>query len=141
MDTREQRPLFTNAPKGLMLKRDTLHNGDYSIVGFEDKFAIERKGLSDFLGYVGAERKKTVAKLERLRDYEFKALVVEVDEDELYFGSMHSQIGAEVIRAGLTSFAVRYGVHVYITDDRNKIERVILDWAIKYYNIKKEVRR
>ena len=141
MDTREQDPLFKVMPKGLMIKRDTLKNGDYSIVGFEDRFAVERKGLSDFLGYVGAERRRTVEKLQRLQKYEFKALVIECDEDELYFGSMHSQVGAEVIRAGLTSFTVRYGLHLYVTDNRKKIERVMLDWAIKFYNIKKEVGR
>jgi ERCC4-type nuclease len=139
VDTREQMPLFTKIPKGLMIKKDTLHNGDYSIKGFEDKFAVERKGISDFLGYVGAERDKTIRKLKELTGYEFRALVIECDEDELYFGSMYSQIGAETIRASLVSFQVRYGLHVYISDDRKKIERVLLDWAIKFFNIKKEV--
>ena len=139
VDTREQKPLFTPPEKGLMVKTDTLHNGDYSILGFEDQFAVERKGISDFLGYISHERKRTVEKMKRLTQYAFKALVIESGEDELFFGSMYSKVSVEVIRAAQVSFQVRYGVHLFISADRSKIERVILDWAIKYYLIKKEV--
>lgn len=139
IDTREQAPLFTSIPKGLMIKRDTLHNGDYSIAGFEDRFAVERKGISDFLAYITFERPRTVEKLKRLQEYEFKALVIESDEDELYYGSIYSGTSAEVIRAAIISFQVRYGLHVYINKDRGNIERTVLDWAVKFWNIKKEV--
>lgn len=138
VDTREQTPLFVKMPKGMVVTRDTLKHGDYSILGFEDRFTIERKGMSDFLGYVSHERKKTVEKMKVFKGMDFAALVVEVDEDELYFGSVHSLVGAEVIRQALVSFQVRYGVHVYVTDDREKIERVVLDWMIKYYKVMKE---
>ena len=138
IDTREQLPLFEKMPKGLVVKRDTLKDGDYSIMGMEGVFAVERKGMSDFLAYISHERQKTVEKMKRLSTFGFAALIVEVDEDELYHGSMYSKVGAEVIRAAILSFQVRYGVHVYITDDRKKIERVLLDWAIKFWNVRKE---
>jgi ERCC4-type nuclease len=138
IDTREQDLLFDKMPKGLTVKRDKLDDGDYSIVGFEGTFAIERKKISDFLGYITHEREKTITKMKRLAKMDFAALVIEVDEDELYFGSSYSQVGAEVIRAALVSFQVRYGVHIYMSNDRGKIERWILDWAIKYHNVKKE---
>jgi ERCC4-type nuclease len=138
IDTREQSPLFNTLPKGLVVVRDTLHNGDYSIRGYEDVFAVERKGMSDFHGYVTVERAKTVEKLTRLASYEFKGLVIEVDEDELHWGNVHVMPRPEVVRQSLVSFQVRYGLHVYISDDRSKIERKVLDWAIKFFLIKSE---
>jgi len=47
-DTREQKPLFADPPEGLQVITGTLLHGDYSIRGFETKFAIERKQMSDF---------------------------------------------------------------------------------------------
>ena len=61
IDTRERNPLCT-AVKGLTVCRDTLKDGDYSIRGFEDRFAVERKQVSDFFSYIGRERKKTIRK-------------------------------------------------------------------------------
>ena len=139
IDTREQTPLFKKPPKGLMIKRDTLKNGDYSIVGFEDVFAVERKNPSDFLGYITHGRDKAVEKLKRLKEYEFKALMIECDEDALYFGNLYSNVHPEAIRQSLISFQVRYGVHVYFSDDIKRLERLLLDLAIKFYMVKKAV--
>ena len=66
-DTREQKPLFTDPPDGLEVITDTLPHGDYSIRGFEDRFAIERKQMSDFYGYIGKERERTTRKMEEFR--------------------------------------------------------------------------
>lgn len=48
-DTREQTPL-TAWPEFVAVKNGTLHTGDYSILGWENCFSIERKSLSDFAG-------------------------------------------------------------------------------------------
>jgi len=72
-DTREQLPLFTPERQSrdttflyrdeLLITTGTLHNGDYSVIGYENKVCIELKRLSDFLSYLGTERKKTEHKL------------------------------------------------------------------------------
>ena len=140
VDTREQLPLFTPPPQGLVLTRDTLHNGDYSIRGFEDRIAVERKGVSDFLTYITVEREKTQKKLDRMKSFDFKALVIEEDEDMLYFASPYSAVSPEAIRQSLVSMQIRYGLHLYMSSDRKKIERMVLDWFIKYFNVKREAR-
>jgi len=138
-DTREQTPLFgTRLPKGLILCSTTLIDGDYSIQGFRDKFAIERKGISDLLSYCTTEREKTKAKMERFKQMEFVALVIESRESDIYRPYLHSTISPEVVRQAIVSFQIRYGIHVYI-GSRENISRYVLDIMIKYYLVKKEL--
>ena len=141
-DTREQLPLFEEVPKGLSILRSTLHFGDYSIKGFETKFGVERKQMSDLYSYVGKERARTVKKLEQLRKLDFAALIVEVSFEDLKIPySFSSRITPEMIRQFIVSVNIRYGVHVYCDKDRGNLEMYLLDRAIKYYRIQREVER
>lgn len=137
VDTREQNPLWMpKPPKGLVLCRDTLHLGDYSIKGFENKFAIERKA-ADLFPYLTSERAKTKEKLISLSSCDFKALVIEYSEYELlYQPQFYTNISIEVIRQSLVSFEIKYGLHVYY-GERRDLERKVLDWMIYYYNLQR----
>jgi len=138
VDTREQNPLWLPKPmKDLVIMRGTLSNGDYSIRGFEDKFAVERK-QNDIFAYLTSERKKTKEKLERLMRYDFKALVIEFEEDELYMPHFYTDISPEVIRQSLISFEIKYGIHVFY-GGRKALERKVLDWMIYYWKFKRLV--
>jgi len=138
VDTREQNPLWLPKPiKDLVIVRGTLSNGDYSIRGFEDRFAVERKE-SDLFAYLTSERKKTKEKLIRLLPYEFKALVIEFEESELYMPQLFTDIPPEVIRQSLVSFEIKYGIHIFY-GDRQAIERKVLDWMIYYWKFKHNV--
>lgn len=138
-DTREREPLFKIPPKGLVMVRDTLTDGDYSVRGFESKMAIERKMVSDFFAYIGKERDRTVLKLRRLSAMHFAALVIEAEEDELYMPQMYTALCQEHVRAFFRSLRVRYGIHLYISPDREKIERYVLDSLTKAYEIFREI--
>ena len=127
IDTREQHPLFHPLPKGLLVVRDTLTHGDYSIRGFENKIAIERKKMSDLMSYIGIERDKTAVKLHAMKDLYFKALVVEEAWDDLFLPKQYSKVPAEVIRQALVSFNVRFGLHIFVHPYREVIERWVLD--------------
>lgn len=138
-DTREQKPLFARKPKGLTVINRALKNGDYSIQGFEDQFFIERKGISDFFSYIGKERERTVEKLDNIKHFKFKALVIEADESDLLKEQQFSTIPPEVTRQALVTFEMRYGIHIYYSQKRTDIARWVLDRAIKFYNIQREV--
>ena len=136
-DTREARPLFTRIPKGLTVMSKCLKYGDYSILGFEDKFCVERKA-SDIYSYCGVERDKTVKKMNEFKKMDFVGLSIEGKESELYQYQQFSKLHPESLRGALISFQVRSHVHLYIGNRENCI-RVLLDWAVKYYNVMKEV--
>ena len=136
IDTREQAPLWLPKPmKDLVIMRGTLTNGDYSIRGYENTFAIERK-QHDIFSYLTGEREKTKVKLEKLRGYEFKALVIEFEEDELYMPHFFTDISPEVVRQSLVSFEIKYGIHVFY-GNRKALERKVLDWMIYYWKFKR----
>lgn len=142
-DTREQKPLFDSPPEGLEVITDTLHDGDYSLKGFEDKFCVERKCMSDFYSYIGKERDRTTRKMEEFREIisrgGFVGLVVEASESDILTGYIMSRVSPETARQALVSFEVRYGVHVYYSRSRGDIARWILDRAIKFYKVQREV--
>ena len=132
-DTREQQPLFTRT-KDLMVLVKTLHDGDYSIRGFEDQFAIELKRESDFYGYIGAERDKTIKKLKRLAGFDFAALVVEgLSWDDLAVQNSRSALTPSHVRGFVASLNTIHGIHFFCHRDRKIVERWILDRAVKFY--------
>jgi ERCC4-type nuclease len=143
VDTRERKPLFTDALDGLVILEASLPHGDYSLQGFEERFCIERKQISDFYTYIGKERDRTTRKMERFREMISRGgwvgLVVEAMEADLLSGYVMSRVSPETARQALVSFEVRYGIHVYYSRSRRDISRWVLDRAIKFYRIQREV--
>jgi len=137
IDTREQDMLFKHPRKGLVIVRDTLQYGDYSIRGFESQIAIERKNLSDLYGSIGKGRERFKAELEELAKYERKWLLIEATEDQVLSWQEFSTLHPNVARGFLVSLEIRYGIGVCYQPDRHKAERWILDRFIRYYNHKR----
>ena len=145
-DTREQQPLFdsTVVIPGLTVINVGLTYGDYSVKGFEDRFVVERKSLGDFFQYIGKQHQATTRKMQEFRELAsqgaFVGLAIEAAEPDLLSGYIMSQVTPEMVRQALVSFEVRYGVHVYYSRSRQDITRWILDRAIKFYRIQREVK-
>lgn len=82
IDSREQQPLDLS-PIGKVEVRG-LSTGDYSLVGFEDQIAIERKSLQDFVQcVVGKNRERFEKELHRLMAYPCRAVVLEASYPHL----------------------------------------------------------
>ncbi len=89
IDTREQRPFAfdriaadAEAGGGLWQVRavpHTLASGDYSLAGYADRVAVERKSLSDLYSTISQGRARFVRELERLAGFDFAAVVIESD--------------------------------------------------------------
>ncbi len=137
VDTREQLPLFTKPPKGLLLVRDYLTDGDYSLRGFQDKICFERKA-SDIFSYCTSEQEKTKKKMERFKSFEFVGLIIELKESSLFQFQTFTAAHPESIRGALISFEVRYGVHIFY-GNRENCARWMLDRMVKYWKIKHEI--
>ena len=118
--------------------RDTLPVGDYSIRGWENQVAVERKTISDLLGCLGNDRERFKRELEKLKVYEWKAISVEGTEDELFQFHDFSLMDPNSVRQSVVSINIRYGVQFYFNSKRLSIERWILDHLIKFFRVKRE---
>ena len=69
----------------LVVKSEFQHliTGDYSIVGFEEEIAVERKSLEDLFGTLSGGRSRFRAEMGRLSEMDFAAIVVEATWGEI----------------------------------------------------------
>ena len=130
MDTREQRPLVL--PNS---RRATLSTGDYSVEGYENLIAVERKEHGDFVGCVGRERERFERELARLATFEYPALVLECTMADLLAGTRFSEVHPHAAVGSLIAWSVKYRVPVWLAGDRRTAAatvRKILEDAVKY---------
>ena len=145
VDTREQHsPLFLDKPpKGLMVMRDTLKDGDYGLKGISN-FAIEKKYHGDLFPYCSSEQRlKTKPKMERFKkmidDGGWVGLVIEDTMANIFKWQQYCDVTPESVRGALTAFSINYHVHVHFAGNRENTARWILDHAVRYYNMVHEV--
>lgn len=143
-DTREQQSIFSEDDElRPIIETRVLHDGDYSIAGYEDLFAIERKKMSDLYAYCGREfKEKTVKKLARFTEMiaagGYVALIIQATEYTVLGGMSFSKLPPEVVRQQIASFEVRYGIHVYYNLYSKNLRRWTVDRMLKFYKYEKE---
>lgn len=125
IDTREQTPLIL---PGLRTVTRGLVSGDYSLVGAEHLFAIERKSLNDLVGCVTRERERFERELIRLRGYRFRRLLIVGTEDELANGDYTSTTPPAAVMASLITWEVRFDVPVVFCDDAEVAGGMVEAW-------------
>ena len=77
VDTREQTP-WAFDPAAVDVTVGTLRTGDYALAG-DDRFAIERKSMDDFLGTISTGWPRFVREVNRMQDWAAKVVIVEGD--------------------------------------------------------------
>jgi ERCC4-type nuclease len=131
VDTREQTPLFLTSKPWIIYKK--LDQGDYSVLGFEDRIAIERKSISDLLSVIGKNRERFEREIARLKDYWWKGLLIEGTEKDIYDIHRFSSVHPNARYHSLASFEIR-GLHIYYAEDRRKARWWMLSRLVKLYN-------
>ena len=113
IDTREQLPYeFEDS-----ITR-TLQTGDYSLFGYEDQITVERKTKADAYGTIGKGRTRFIKELERLREIDYSAIVVEASLTNFVEPPRFSQLNPKSAINSLLAWSIRYGVHIYFADNR-----------------------
>jgi ERCC4-type nuclease len=121
VDTREQRP-FRFANTDILVITNTLTTGDYSLRGFTDKVAVERKEYGDFLNCVARQRQRFMAEMDRLRAIPYRLLVIETDFSNIAAGN-HPMIRVNPESAvGTIVRLVCSGIPVVTAGDRKRAE-------------------
>ena len=114
-DSREKRPVgFSEAVE---VKVAALDAGDYSLAGFEDQVAVERKSLSDLIGSITSGRDRFTRELARLRCYRFAAIVIEARWEDILMGTHGRAVHPNAVMGTLMSFSMKYGIHIVMAGD------------------------
>jgi DNA excision repair protein ERCC-4 len=133
IDTREQKPFSFDAFPGATTETATLAAGDYSLPGFEDRAAVERKSLDDLIGcLMGSNRDRFERELARTRHYDLFAVVVEASLDDLARGHYKSQMKAHSAAQSLFAFQVRYRLSIVWAGNRHRAEYCTFSLLEKY---------
>ena len=108
VDSREQAPFsFSHERYGVELVRGTLTVGDYSLVGLEDKVAVERKSLPDLVLCLGRERDRFERELQRGAALDAFCVVVEAGWTELSGGKYRSRMQPHAACQSVAAFMSR----------------------------------
>jgi ERCC4-type nuclease len=128
IDTREQRPYKF---KDVVTK--TLESGDYSLLGFEDKVAVERKSKPDIYGSFGKGRDRFEREIKRLSKYDYAAIVIESDLKGLLIAPTFSHMNPKSVINSLVSWSIRYGIFIYFASDRKHARSLTYRILEKYW--------
>ena len=129
IDNREQTPLqFRN----LCSMRGSLYSGDYSVLGLEHKFAVERKSIADLVGSVTSGRERFERELHRLRGYDFKRLLIVGTEEDVINHNYRSKANPKSVLGSIYAFEVRYDIPVVWGVNEEISALKIEQWAFRY---------
>jgi DNA excision repair protein ERCC-4 len=131
IDTREQlRYMFD----GYESYRTTLATGDYSLEGFEDRLAVERKNHADAWSMLTGERKRFERCLERMARLDRAAIVIEASMAEFCVPPPQvKRVNAATAMGSYISWSTKYRIPVYFAENRQWGERVTLRVLAAYY--------
>lgn len=146
VDTREQAPLdFTGLCPFVVAG---LKTGDYSFVGAEHAFCVERKGLADLHGTVISDRPRFTREIERMAHYEYAAILIEGTVGDVLSFTLPPRAAAHFTPAqlmahprtiinSLLSWEIEYGIHVhFVSTDRNLCRALVLSLARRFWRKK-----
>ena len=127
VDSREQTP-FTFAGYPVEVAVGTLASGDYSLHGFENRIAIERKSLADLVGCLSGERDRFERELQRLKAVDAGCVIIESPTADLLAGKFRSRMSPDAAWQSVIAFQMRYRIPFIFCQDRGGAERTCFDY-------------
>lgn len=110
----------------------TLGTGDYSIVGFTDKIAVERKSLDDLLGCLTTGRERFEKELARARSLDRFCVLVEASFEDLAKGMYRSAMRPHSACQSIIAWQIRYGTPFVFAGSRKAAEYYCHSFLAKY---------
>lgn len=145
IDNREQTPLpfSPNVPTA----QATLYPGDYSLLGYEREFAIERKSLEDLVGsLIGHKtqadgkrrynRDRLIEELTAMRDFRFKCVIVTSSRQKLEAHYYTSRIEPTNIIGMISSIEALTGVQFKFYNSPEEAARWVTHEALHYWRLR-----
>ncbi len=110
-----------------------LDTGDYSVMGFENQIAIERKTLDDLVGCLGKGRDRFERELARSMELDFFCVLVEAGYKQMTLGDYRSQLNPKAAVESISAFEVRYGTHFLFTGSQELAAKKAESLLLKFY--------
>lgn len=127
IDTREQTPLTM---RRLPSVSGTLTSGDYSFLGGEEHFAIERKSIADLVACcIGENRERFERELRRLRGYQFARLLIVGCREAIRMHRYRSAVSPWAVLCTMNAFEARYNIPLVWEPLEDKAAEQIESWA------------
>jgi len=110
----------------------TLHTGDYSIAGFQNRVCVERKNPNDLVGSLTEGRDRFEGELGRMLLMDAALVVVEAPAAYFLAGHHRGATRGESIVQSCLAFSQRYRVEFALCADREAAERRAYDFLRHY---------
>jgi ERCC4-type nuclease len=117
IDTREQEP-YSFDPRLAATVRRALPAGDYSVVGLEQRVAVERKSLDDFVSTVIHARVRFREELRRLAECRAACVVVEGGVADVLLQHYRGEAHPNAVVGNALSIILDFGVPVFFCGNR-----------------------
>lgn len=137
IDTREQNPLQFSRCRSIteyLVKK--LDVGDYSMEGYEDKIAIEKKTVLDLFSTLGKGHSRFKKELERAQELDYFALVIEESYNNIrtktFPNSFRTKMMGYVVTKLLHTMMIKYNVHVMFAKDKWEAARMVEQTLLAY---------
>jgi len=133
VDTREQIPW--GFPEDTLTVTKKLNAGDYSILGYENVVAIERKSLNDLINTVIHGRRRFMHELERLETVAYRCVAIEGTVGDVLAGKYNSDAFPQSIIGSILWFERFYGVPFHWWHDRQIASYMGINWLRHVYKV------
>ncbi len=117
IDTREQEPYSFDSRLAAAVRR-ALPAGDYSVEGLEDRVAVERKSLDDFVSTVIHARPRFRAELRKLGGYRAACVVVEGGVGDVLLQHYRGAAHPNAVMGNALSIILDFGIPVFFCGNR-----------------------
>lgn len=147
VDTREQAPYdfknyCTDADQGyremvVLTHLQALPSGDYSIRGFENRIAIERKSKEDLFGTLGSGRERFIRELERLNKLDAAWVIIEATEPDIHESPPErSRLNPKTISRSISAWELEFPrIHWRFMGSRNFAEATTLRILERFWKV------
>ena len=132
VDSREKEPYSFDSHCIATIRR-ALPTGDYTLEGFEESIAVERKTLDDFVSTVIRSRERFTRELERLEGYEASCIVIEADLSDMLAERYQSGAHPNAVLGSVLSIILEYGVPIYFCSNRQAARQFVEGFLLMYH--------
>jgi ERCC4-type nuclease len=117
IDTREQEP-YSFDPRLAGAVRRALPAGDYSVEGLEERVAVERKTLDDFVSTVIHARQRFREELRKLAGYRAACVVIEAGVADVLLQRYRGEAHPNAVVGNTLAIILDFGVPVFFCGNR-----------------------